>query len=426
MTLALVIGAELIPDETMANALVAAGDDGPLNGANHAVTILSTRADRWTECTALTMGLGDDDLAQPVTSALQSRSMLRCEQAAVRLQHFADTGDLVAEGEYFRYWWADTALLRPSVIAFGIPGSRVLFQTVLAGSFLGLLFAWRRRIGLLGALALLGPIVVGTDFVTLYDALPQAISLSAALLVSIGVLRFAERAQRVSQFLVIGGAAGAVVHPFDLMISIPLAATLCVATVVLVQYLRNSPVRSMASAGLAAGAGWGVGYGWVWLTKWMAIATVAGPSAVLANISDNVAFRVNGDVGESQSTPISGALSNVRYWIDNDFALSTLVFEGVLLAIAVLLLLRRLPGARSIQPSSIRQLAAVAATAALPFAWYGFASNHSEVHDWIMFRAVALSAGLVAVALILTTRAMQPAPQIENLDPLPSKELVHS
>ena len=131
VTLALVIGAELIPDETMANALVAAGDDGPLNGANHAVTILSTRADRWTECTALTMGLGDDDLAQPVTSALQSRSMLRCEQAAVRLQHFADTGDLVAEGEYFRYWWADTALLRPSVIAFGIPGSRVLFQTCL-------------------------------------------------------------------------------------------------------------------------------------------------------------------------------------------------------------------------------------------------------------------------------------------------------
>lgn len=424
ITFGLVVGAEMIPDERIADALIDAGNAGPMKGENQEATVLGLLPDRWTECTALTMGLGDDDLSQPVSSALHSRTQYECSLAAEHLQHYADTGELNAYLEYYRYWWANTSLLRPSVLLFGMNGSRIVFQAALGASFLALLWAWKKRIGALASIAFLGPIVVSTDFITLYDALPQAISLSATLLVSIGVLHWAERSKRWTQFFVVGGAAGAVLNPFDLMISIPVAATLCIATVMLVQHQRRSTLKPLLMSGVAAGAGWGFGYGWVWFTKWVAIATIVGPTAVIENIRGIVSFRINGETEVADGGFLAASSSNIGYWVENEFAIAGLGFEAVVIAVALLLMIRRLPTSRSIEAASIKRLSALAAAGLLPFVWYEFASNHSLIHDWFMFRAVALALGLTSVSFVLATQSAQEPGQPMVAVEQPRKELV--
>lgn len=424
---ALLVASQLLPNQQVADALLAAGSDGPLAAGDHDPTFLNTLSDRWTECTALTIGLDDAHAGSPVESALHARTMGNCENSTDRLTQYAETGELTSTAEYYRYWWTSSALLQPAVVFLGVPLSRALFHGALIAATFTLFRAWQRRIGALAALALLGPIVVATDFVTLYDAMPQAISLGVALFVAALSIGWFERSTRHIQFFAAGSTAGAFLLPFDLMISIPLAATLTVATAMLVLFQRQASPKQLLVAGAAAGAGWGFGYAWVWATKWLAISLIVGPSKVLENITSTVAFRVNGETNQVTSSIIDGPLSNVRYWIDNDFAFDALLFELIVVLVAAALMIRRakahsLTGYGADKAARARLLI-ISMTAALPIVWYAFASNHSQIHNWIMFRALALSAGLIGVCLLLATQSHTPTQQFD--DATPREPLAH-
>ncbi len=413
---ALVIAADLLPDDRVADALIAAEDSGPMNGENRTLTWLDTPSDRWTECTTLTMGLSDGP-----AEALHSRTYGPCSNAAQELQAYANGRGLPDGDEYYRYWWANTAITRPSVLAIGLPATRVLAQIVLGASFMALLLAWRKRIGMLAALAYLGPIVVATDFLALFEAVHQAISLFFTLLAGIVMLIGVERSTHVSQVLVTGAFAGALLHPFDLMISIPLAAALCVSTAMIVEHQRQTTARPLLTSGLAASVGWWVGYAGVWLSKWAVMALLVGPQEIYNNIRTITEFRINGEVGSSSTDFGNGAWSNIDFWIQLGFAKRALVFEAAILAGAVVLWFVHRSKAVGHQPSSQERsdhrtkLLCIVFTAILPFCWYEFASNHSQIHNWIMFRAISMSVGIVAVALVLATRQQPTEPSVEQI-----------
>ncbi len=404
IALALVVGAELIPDEKVATALLEAGDAGPMSGENRTRTWLDTPSDRWTECNALTMGLGDGDLDSPVASALHSRSFGRCALAKDRLQAYDDGGQLLADTQYYRYWWADTAILRPSVVWLGLPATRALSQLVLGAAFLALLTTWSKRIGFLASLAFLGPIVVATDFLALYEALPQAISLTIALVTARSVLIGAERCTRPSELVVVGAAAGAVLQPFDLMISIPVALTLCVVSSMLVEFQRHPDVRPLLKSAAATGFGWWVGYAWLWAAKWAFISALVGPTEVIDNIRGTVEYRINGELVTGSTAFMDGSWTNLDFWIQKHFAATGLAFEAVVLALAVVVAILRQPRPAPRGRSRAKVLA-IGSASLIPFAWYEFASNHSQIHNWIMFRAVAVSLGIVAGASVLAIQS---------------------
>jgi hypothetical protein len=399
--LALVFSAEMVPDRMIADALVDGIDRGWVTTTHHPTTGLDNRVDRWTECIALTMGLGDPPTSNNLQTAITNPQLGKCEISVPALLAYRDGALLVSDFDYYRYWHGYTILSRPSLALLGVAGARMvaLMLAVTALVFTGV--AVTRDTSITAAVILIAPTALTSDFVDLGESLPHAIA-AAACWGAAGLAWLSlQRKQSLPHIGMVGVLTGAVSAFFDLMVFIPGTLGLVSTLIVVATWIRGWRGRKLLAAGLTASVTWFVGFALTWATKWIVAGFVVGFAEVVQTVREQVSFRVSGDYTSVVDRFGEASRLNVAYWLERP--LGFLVLVG--LAVGFVLAARALIS-RRVEP--IYALVSVG-LAIVPLIWYEALSNHSQIHFWITYKSLPLALGALLFSLAVVNSERQPA-----------------
>ncbi len=398
--LAGVVAGELVPDGRIAYNVLRAHREGILGTEERPLTPLATTMDRFTECVAVTVGLGDPRGSNLVESAVLSPAYPGCKQSVARLEALDATGELREARPYLRYWHGYALVTRPSLAIVGLAGTRWVALGLLAASVTLLWASIRRAFGVLAAVVLVVPALLTTDLMLGGLTIPHAIGLGAAWFGGWIAFFAVARESTWKVAALAGGLAGAVMAYFDLLTTLPgsLALTGVSATVAL--YASGTVVATTWRVTAAAMVGWALGLMWMWGWKWVFAATAVGSSAVYDNVKSQVEFRLSGDHEGISDAPLRGLTSNVEYWWDQP--LTPLVVVGVVATVLTAGVLNR----RRISAQSAVSAAIVTAPVV---AWYLALSNHNQIHAWLTYRSIPLAFGALGVLLLVAREPPKPA-----------------
>lgn len=397
--LALLVGAEAVPDGAITARLADAVEDGgygpplvpdPWGGLH----------DGFTECVALGHGLGTPPEPMGlVARALWAPRIGACDAGADQVRALA-AGEDVAAGPYYRYWNGYAPLTRPVVAVLGVPGLRVVVGAALLAAAVVAAVALGRRLGWLATAALAGPLVVASNAAaTPAGSFTHAISLAAA---AIGTAGVAVATDRWGWPGAAGAAAGgAALFVFVDLLTTPalpwaLAATVAGGVVA----ARGADLRDVGCATLAAGVAWPAAYAVTWATRWLAAAAVHGRQ-VLSAIAEVSRFRVSGQHGGVVDQVGAATRANADWWLDRTTGAPVVLALAVAVSVgAIVLLLRR----RDAPGPGLAVLAVLAAPALLVPAWYELVSNHSQIHAFFTYRSVPVAVGIGTAACVLAAQ----------------------
>lgn len=405
------VAAEAVPDSPIANNLVDAIASRNLTTVNHGRTPSGRRLDHYTECIAITEGLGDPRGSTPFETAASNPDLDKCSIAVPKLSRWAETGEWDRPVSYFRYWHGYALITRPSLAIFGLGATRTLCLFLILGSLGGFWAMARRRFGPWVAGALTLPAIMTADVLEVHGSIPHAISWAFAFLCSmlaLALLNPGGSRLRVSpaQCLLVGVVIGSLVAYFDLMIA--MAANLCLfltLTLLLVQQHQGAAVRwgKAILAVSASGAGWVLGLATTWASKWVVAAAFLGYDAVAENIERQVGFRISG----SSEIPSGGfgyaVRKNLRVWIESRMVLLLLIVTIVALAVWTIRAWRR----GSFRPMTLLMYAGISLSVPV---WFEALSSHSQIHAWLIYRSLAIALSTIIVGVIQSTRAVRLAP----------------
>ncbi|GMQ98773.1 MAG: hypothetical protein BMS9Abin17_1301 [Acidimicrobiia bacterium] len=398
--LSLVIGAEMVPDRFVADALVEGIEEGLITEVEHPITGLGNQVDRWTECIALTIGLGDPDGSNNLQTAITSPVIGKCGLTVPALRAYGDGASLEANGSYFRYWHGYTFMTRPSLALFGVAGTRIIALALAAVALASLAVLVGRVTSVAAALLLITPVLVSTDFVDLGESVPHALAMAATL--ASASLAWVIVRRRPSLFWMAAAAlfAGSLSAFVDLMVFLPGTWALVSVVILVAALTRGWRSFRLLTAGIVAVTAWLVGLAFTWGTKWFLAGATVGFRTVFVNIRDQVGFRLNGD--STTVTEGFGAATrlNVGYWLDRP--LGTMIVLASLAA-AVFFVIR---GVRSGRMSGWTALI-LAAPAFIPLVWYEILSSHSQIHYWITYKSLGLALGALLFGLFVAMRPPQ-------------------
>ena len=395
-----VVAGEVVPDGRIAYSLLRGHRAGILDVEERPPTPLGTTMDRYTECVAVTVGLGDPAGSSLLESAVVSPAYRGCRRAVTRLEQLDATGELPEAPLYLRYWHGYTVVTRPSLAIFGLAGARWIALGLLAASVTVLGASVKRAVGLLPAVALVVPGLLTTDLMLGGLTIPHAFGLGAAFFG--GWIAFAAVSRRPT-WIVAGLAAalaGTVMAYVDLLTTMPGSLALAaVGATIAVVATGSGPVWRVTAAGAV---GWAVGLVWMWVWKWVFAAIAVGPKRVVDEVRSQVEFRLAGEHEGISDSPARGLTSNVEYWWDRPLTPLVVVATLALVGTVAVRNRRRLSG----------QVAVSAAIVAVPFvSWYLALSNHNQIHVWMTYRSIPLAFGaLAALVLAAATAPTTPAP----------------
>ena len=181
LALALVVLADAIPDRFVLYRLRDAIEADQLDENSYSIGYTGGQLDGYSECKRMTVGLGAPSGMGPLESAVRSSTLGPCESAVPKVLAWADGERITQSYDYFQYWNGSAVLLRPTVAAVGMAGTRLLTAAALAAG-LGVL-VWRaaRAVGAVSAGFFAMPLLLTTDFIDLPGALVQAIGMVVAL-----------------------------------------------------------------------------------------------------------------------------------------------------------------------------------------------------------------------------------------------------
>jgi hypothetical protein len=129
-----------------------------------------------------------------------------------------------------------------------------------------------------------------------------------------------------------------------------------------------------------------------------------GLDETLSVVRGKVAERTGGEWDGVSDTFGAGVVSNVGYWW-NAVPTSSLVLAACTVAVLVALVLAVVRGG----PRRLVVAAVLGAPALVAFAWYTVLSNHSQIHEFFVYRNVpAALAVLTAAALAAAARPHAP------------------
>ena len=350
--------ASLVPDRLILDNLVGSVERQEIINVPQ-VGVSGRGLDVFSDCIALTMGLGDTD-GGTSTIWLRSPTLGSCDGAIASLQAY-QAGDGLAGGyEYFRYWHGYTVVSRPLVATIGVTGARI----VLFWAFLGVTAGFARRLwrshGPVAAIALLGPFLLTSDTVELARSLPHG--LPAVVAVGGAWLVHSAATNRSSDDRVDADAdsdhlrlatvaflAGAAYVFVDLLTTPPGAWALVTCMAVLASADRFTGV-GLAGRGALAGGAWIVGWVWTWVSKWAIAAAALGYDRVRESIGEAVDDRLSGERDYIDLAPFNAIRVNVEIWLDHP--LTPLVLVAVAIATAVVVETCRTPRhvARPVDP----------------------------------------------------------------------------
>ncbi|MDR1441328.1 MAG: hypothetical protein LBJ02_02910 [Bifidobacteriaceae bacterium] len=411
--LALQLAGALVPDKAVAQGVVKSLDAG-LELTEPAEKLLGGPYDRTTDCVAIGTGMAWESVSLWDRVAKVPR-IGNCRGMEERLRALSEDHleGIDDRAYYLRYWGGYTSVFRPALALWGPAGMAAVAGAALAVGLLAMWFALGRALTPLGAAAFTLPVLISTDALVLpAGSQVHALALGIAFLGLAAVSLSVRRGLGAMTLAAVG--SGAVLNYFDLINVAPLAWVLTGATGGLVALYQQGRTGRVAKATALASAGWMAGYAGAFVERWITAALAAGPRAVWKQVVELVGIR-SGLSGQEAYSTVKRDLGlptwlNLRAFFDLPLgwlvAVATLVAVVAFLALAV----RR------------RGLAALGRYGAFvwvgllaPF-WFEVMSNHSQIHAWFTFRAVAGSlAAALAGAVVLWLWSRVPADAVGSV-----------
>jgi hypothetical protein len=398
VAVAAVVAAEIVPDRLIIDSLLDGVDRGWVDTTHHPTTGLDNRVDRWTECYALTIGLGDAPGSSFIESAITSPQLGKCELSVPTLLAHRDGAPLVSEYDYYRYWHGYSIISRPSLAILGVAGARMIAMALVATTIVLTAMSVARDTSLAGAIVLVAPAFVTSDLIDIAESLPHALATAAcwgAAFMAWQGLRNKRDLRRVATISVVAGSASAF---FDLMVLIPGTMALVTTLVVVSLWTHTWRGRRLFLAGLLAGGTWILGFVGTWMMKWVVASVFVGFDDVVRNVTEQVLFRVAGE--HTAVADVFGVASrmNVDYWLQRP--LGFLVPVGVIVALSLAIRAWRKGIA---EPSYLVLLLGLAMA---PLVWYEVLSSHSQIHFWITYKSLPLAFGALLFALVVANTSV--------------------
>ena len=389
LALVLVVAADLIPDRLVASKMHTEILEGKLDDDSYSVGYTGGTVDGHSECKRMTIGLGAPPGMNDFESAIWSPTLGSCETAVPKIRGWADGDGLARSYYYYRYWHGSAVVLRPSVAALGVSGTRLVAASVLLGAAIALAIGLARRVGRSSAALFMAPLLLTTDYIDLPGALVHAIGMIVTVGGAVAILRYLRSGASVGTYAVVALVLGGAFNFFADLTN-PDAAWALVVAVSAVVALGAGSFGSAAKRTTAAAVGWIIGFAWMWLSKWVVASFVVGYATVRDVVRYQAEERLAGDTAGMGDSRLAGLRSAWGEWLNEP--LIPLLVPLLLVAAAVVMWRRRDLGA------TWQRRLVLGAPALIPFAWHVVMRQHTFVHGWFTYRSFAVAFGIVLLA----------------------------
>ncbi|MEM8902895.1 MAG: hypothetical protein AAGF02_04255 [Actinomycetota bacterium] len=373
----------VVPDRLIVDELREGFDEGTLTRS----LVMSQRTggltDHYGECVLLTIGLGAPPDMNLLERAALSPNLHHCVDTMDRLEFAAAGGELRGTTKV-RYWNGTSVISRPVFATVGINGLRTLSTLAFVAATVFLLATIDRVGGRLAAVGFGVPLLTA-DLVGLVEVFHHPLMLAAGFAGAAVIARSVASGAERERIAAVALLAGATYSFLDLMNYV--AGLLAVVTVLAAVAAPAASWRDRASTSAVVGTAWAGGYLVTWIGAWVVAGLASSPSAVLDEIRDQFAFRVNGETEGITTRSGAGLEAAVEHWLDP--ALSRLVVAGtivVLAAASIRVLGRAGPG-----------LLVLALPVVAPVLFFLVTNNHTQIHFWFEYRSLAMALGSLAM-----------------------------
>jgi len=379
-----------IPNKLVTERIHDAIVDGTITEKSLTIGFTGNTIDGFSECKRMTVGLGAPDRMSLFESAVRSPTLGRCEWAVPKIVGWADGASLERSFDYYRYWNGSAVVLRASVVAVGVAGTRLIAAMALAATTLAFAMMLGRRVGRGAVAMVLAPLLLTTDYIDLPGALLHAVGMIVAFGVAAAMLRWLRPDSSIETYAMVGFVGGAASLFFADLTNpdATWALTVVSATVVAVgaAHVTDAVRRTLATAGA-----WIFGFAWMWASKWLIASFVLGFSTVRQEISAKTEERLNGEVQGVGDSRLAGLQRAWHHWWDQP-----LIWVVVLslVTIAALVIWRR----GDLASTWPRRLL-IATPAVIPLCWHVVMRQHTVIHYWFTYRSFPVAFGIVLLAL---------------------------
>lgn len=389
--LALVVAAEVVPDGRIAYALLRSIDRGDLTTENYVRTGLGNQIDKFGDCIVLGNGLGDPPGGSLLSRSVASPSLGSCETMVPRLERFRETEQLRRQYDYFRYWHGNAVFVRPAVGILGVTTTRALVAVGLLAAIGTLGWSLARMSRARVGLALLGPLVVATDWWDLPESLLHGLVVITMVVSAHWLVRTVRRSPSWQTTALASALCGALFVYVDLLTIPPAAWLLTIGLVGVVAHLDGQDTREIGTAQAVAAVSWLVGFCWMWASKWLIAAIVLGGRRVWDDVTGQAELRLSG--GQEGVTDGIGQATarNLEVWLDRPLGIAVTMVVVAVVVVRVTQLGR----------AEVVHRLPIVAPAIIPVIWWEVMSNHSQVHAWFTYRSLPVALGLVAAVALL-------------------------
>ena len=395
-----VVAADLVPNDPIADNLLDARDAGQIGPSDENMTPLGTSAARYTECTALSLGLGSRPGDNVLTNTMRSPAYTGCARLDAALDEYAETGTLRAGFPYLRYWHGYAIITRPALAVFGVTGTRWIAFVVSLVAVFGMCAAVKRSFGVVATLLLVGPALLTSDMVVSGLSASTAIGSACAWIGGwMAMLAVAVRPSWTTAALA-AAVAGAISAYLDLMTTMPGALALTSVGATLGACVAGRPSLRIWRIAAAAVVGWIVGLAWMWGWKWVIAAAVLGIDTVDDSVRSQIEFRLSSGTSGVSDARFGGLTANLEMWWDRPLTPWVVVAMAAalgVLAVVALAKRRRLDGRWGLVLCALIALAPAVA-------WYVALNNHSQIHPLLVYRSLPIAFGGAIALLYLAVR----------------------
>lgn len=394
----LLVAAQAVPDRPIVSSLASAVDAGTY-GPVQLPDRMGGLSDTFTECVLVSAGLGAPPEESAFSRAVRMPRIASCKDGVADVRILAEgrvltAEDLPVDHDYFRYWNGYTILTRPALALVGLEGLRIVAGTLMVAALAGAFLAVRARTSTPVALALTLPFLVGTNMLsTPSTSFSHSLSIAAIFL---SVLLTALGAGRSMRLGYLGTALGAALFCYVDLLTTPavpwiMSAFVLGATV----WYRTRRSGQVLWATVAAGVIWAVAFAVTWVSRWVFAVVFLGPAETLSVVRGKVEERTGGAWGGVSDAFGAGVVSNLKYWwsvVPTSglvlWACAAAVFVGLVLAVV-----------RGGAPQLVVAAILGAPALVVPL-WYVLLSNHSQIHEFFVYRSVPAALAVVTAAAL--------------------------
>lgn len=402
----LLTAAQAVPDRPIVDNLLSSVEAGTY-GPNSLPDRVGGISDTFTECVLVGTGLGAEPDESAFSRAVRMPRIASCAGGEADLRALAGDApvpreELPDDNNYFRYWAGYTVLTRPALALIGLEGLRIVSGALMVAALVGAALAVRARTSTPVALALTLPFLLGTNMLsTPSTSFSHSLAIAAAYL---SVLLTAVGAGRSLRLGYLGAALGAAVFCYVDLLTTPAVPWIMSAFVLgaAVWYRRRSTAEALLVT-LTAGVVWVVAFGVTWASRWLFAVVFLGVDETLSVVRGKVAERTGGAWDGVSDAFGAGVVSNLDYWWDR-VPTSSLVLVACTVAVLAGLVLAVVRGG----PRRLAVAAVLGAPALVVPVWYAVLSNHSQIHEFFVYRNVPAALAVVTAAALAAAAPPRP------------------